>query len=331
MEHKTSREKAWVASKKRNNNVIVNDGSYDEINNLQDDSFVEQEEGVEEAVPLTEEEIFEIRKKIGILLVFVFIAFLAMIFILIFDPFAPKKKKVPEKEIKEEVKEKEITLYDYEDGKIVLSDKYISSIYSEITFNVVDNYEYDTYFLFRNNTTNLNTLSDAEKIILASKTNEFNSILEKISTSSNICEETISIDSDELANISQKKYGTTVNLLNNFKYYNYYYNGSYITSIYFTLENGKYNGKCYDHGKTLAKSLQQELISATKDKDNLYLDVKVVFITEKGVFKDPNFKYLITNDKAAKASTYMQNANTYRFNYIISKDGYYLNNVTLLK
>ena len=330
MEHKSSREKAWVASKGKKTNVIVNDGSNSEINNLQDESFVELEEFEEEPVPLTEEEKLEIRKKIGILLIFVVIAFFIMLIILIFDPFAPRKST--EKEEKEEEKEEEVkvTLYEYEDGDINTGDKYITSIYNEIKFRVIDNYEYDTFFLYRNNETKINTLSDIQKIVLLSKTNDFNTLLEKISTSGNVCEEKIDIDVSKMDEILLRKYGTIFTPTNQFKY-NYYYSDSYIASILFTLDGNVYHGKCYDRQTKLTKMIEQELVSATKKDNYLYLDVKAAFITEKGVFKDPNFKTLITNDRNASFDTYMQKANTYRYTYVISKDGYYLDNIALKK
>ena len=325
MEHKSSREKAWVASKNKKNNVIVNDGSNNEISNLQDDSFVEKEEN--EIIPLTEEEKLEIRKKIGLLLIFVFAAFILLIIILIFDPFAPKKKR---KQKTVEPVTQEITLYDYEDGQIDISDKYIKEIYQEIKYNLIDSYELDTYSLYKNNYTSTNSLTDYEKTILVSKSNDFNTIISKISTNTNICEEDIVVDNESISKIALNKYGTTINPVAKFKY-NYYYEDSYIASILFTLQNDKYIGKCYKHGENLEKTIEQRLVSATKSQDNLYLDVRVVFITAKGVFKDPNHTVLITNDKEAKANEYMSKASTYRYSYIVTEDGYYLNNVSLLK
>jgi len=325
MEHKSSREKAWVASKTKKNNVIANDESYSEINNLQDDSFVEAKE---EVVLLTEEEKLEIRKKIGFLLIFVFIAFILMIIILIFDPFTPKKNKKRKDNEVPVVQEK--SLYDYEDGKISLTDKYVVEIYNEIEYKLADYYEYDTYFLYRNENTNMNSLTDLEKTILVSKSNNFNSIISNISTSTNICEEEIVVDSNDISKISLNKYGTTINPVSKFKY-NYYYSNSYITSILFTLKDGKYIGKCYEHGKNITKVVEQKLVNVTKETDNLYVDVQVVFITKDGVFKDPNHKELITNNEKTSSNEYMSKGRIYRYNYIITDDGYYLNNVSLLK
>ena len=327
MDHKSSREKAWIASKNKKNNIIINDGSNSEISNLQDGSFVEIDEN--ERIPLTEEEKLEIRKKIGFLLIFVFAAFILMIIILIFDPFTSKKREKKKNDSDVPVVH-ESSLYDYEDGKIDISDKYIKDIYKEIKFNLIDFYEFDTYFLYKNNYTSTNSLSDLEKTILVSKSNDFNSIISNISTSSNICEEDIVVDSNEVSKIALNKYSTDVNLVPQFKY-NYYYEESYIASINFTLKDNKYIGKCYKHGDKFIKIIEQKPIEASKQADNLFIDVRVAFISEKGVFKDPNYKELIANDKKAKSNDYMNKSRIYRYSYIVTDDGYYLNNVSLLK
>jgi hypothetical protein len=54
-------------------------------------------------------------------------------------------------------------------------------------------------------------------------------------------------------------------------------------------------------------------------------------INQNGIYKDPNFKELITNDPDATSTTYMKNARVYRYTYVVSEDRYYLDNVSLLK
>ncbi len=332
MEHKSSREKAWVASKNKNNNqVISGDNLSDEINNLQDDSFVELEEGEEEKVPLTEEEKLVIRKKIGALLCGVIIVFIFLIIVLIFDPFAPKKDNDDDGKIDEEVIQEKITLYDYEDGEINLNDKYISQMYDEIELKTYDFYEFDTYFMFANSVNKISSFTDLQKAFFVTKSSEFTTLMTKISTSESICDQTISIDTNTLSSIASERYNSTVSIIPSFKY-NYYYNKSYVASINFKLENDKYIGTCYKSNKVADKVVFQDFIKATKKGDYVYIDVVVAFANKNGVYKDPNYKELITSDREANREEYLKNANTYRYTFVVDEeDGYYLDNISLIK
>ena len=103
-----------------------------------------------------------------------------------------------------------------------------------------------------------------------------------------------------------------------------------MSNIRFVLEGDNYVGSCYTATKDVKEISEQSFLSATKEENNVYLDFQVAFINLNGVYKDPNFKTLITNDTSVISTQYMQQANTYRYTFDIS-DNYCLTNIKLLK
>ncbi len=331
MEHKTSREEAWTASKNKKNNVVVSDENNLDIMNFNDDnSFVEVEEETEERVPLTEDEKQEIRKKLGILLIIIVVVFILFLVMLIFDPFSKSNNSNKANENKVQENKNPTSLYDYKDGEIKTTDKFVVKMFDEIKYN---NYEAkdDVTYLYKNEKTDINYLPDNNKLSLLAKTNAFKEKIKEIGTTEDICNGEIKVSLNDIFVILNSSFG--INGITEYNKFNFvYYIDSYITNIAFELKDGAYVGKCYKVELSDINSyVEQKLTSVTKDNNNLYMDVKVLFINKNGVYQDPTFKKTIPNYRNLTKDESFEYAKTYRYSYILSNNGYYLDEVYLVK
>ena len=327
MEHKTSREKAWTASSNKpkvNNNLE----DTDILNlNLENDSFQEVEE-VEEKVELSEEEKLEIRKKIAFLLVFVFIAFIIMLVILLFDPFSKKNNTENKKEVK--IEEKQKLLSDYRDGNIDLGDDYIIQMVNEIKFTNDELLSNDVLSLYRNGGIEVKSMTPSQVLFLTTKTREFNKLVSKIDNTSEICNKDIILAAKDVDNLVFKR--MNYNLIDhpNFKY-NFTVSGSNVANIEFSYNKAdkSYVGKCININKNPDSLLEQKFVSATKDGGYIYLTGKVVFVNKVGYYSDPEFKNLIVKGPESQGVDYFNSAKTYRYQYLIDGDNFYLTGISL--
>lgn len=303
----------------------------DIMNLNNDDSFAPIGEE-EERVPLTEEEKEEVRKKLLILLVVIFLSLVLLVVILIFDPFSkdePKKENKKEENVEETPQVNQKKLIEYEDGEIDLTNDEISILMEEIVFKDQDHYENNALTLFVNDI-NVTNLSDNYKLFLLGKTSDFNSAILQNAKDTDFCNNEFKISKDQVDKLLMDRFNTNVTKYENFLYHYYDYDG-YNSTLRFTYFNDEYTGKCY-HPNTIVKSaIQQEVIKATKEGDKLYLDCKVIFINENGVYKDPNFKEMISTGQTSSPKTYIGKGNIYRYTYDISQNNYSLTSISLQK
>lgn len=327
---KNDREKEWKATSTIHN-------SYDDINNLNDsDDFAPIIEK-EEVKVLSEEEKVEVRKKLFILLVLIVLALLFMLVVLIFDPFKSntKKEESSNKENtptqKEEVKtDQEKKISELNDGLIVNDNIELNSLIKEIIYQEQEYYDNDTLALFKTNQTKISSLTDLDKLFLVSKTNDFNNLVKEKNIKNDICNSNIAIPTSEIQKILTEHFNTNIKEYVNFNY-SYYDNNNFISNLKFTLKDNNYIGTCYKPEEKITSVVEQQFVSATKENDNLYIDVRVVFINAKGVYVDPTLKTLITNDVKMTSDEYMPKGNIYRYLYTYNNDKYVLQGVQLLK
>lgn len=325
--NKDSKEKEWKATSKVSNELDLDA----DISNLNDDeSFVPIEEAEKE--PLTEEEKKDIRKKLSFLLIIVFLVLVALVIILIFNPFASKpndsnNNTTTEKNKTENADSKAIT--ELTDGEISLTNKEVQTLTKEILYKQYDYYENDTLALFTTDNTYINNISDKDKLFLVAKTSDFTSLMNNKITTNDVCKTIITISKEEIDTILNSRFNTSLLVYEPF-IYNIYENEEYYRTIRFVYENGSYVGSCYAPNENITTSTQQSIVSATKDKKQLYIDVKVVFVNQTGIYKDSNFTTLIT-DQNQSFEEYIKQGNTYRYTYDISGTSYSLINVSLLK
>ena len=333
--NKNNREKVWKATAEKNNINFV-----DDISNLNnDDSFAPINEE-EERQPLTEEEKIEVRKKLFVLLIVIIAVLIFLVVVLIFDPFKSKKVNNNKENQTEEKQEQEKpadpeepkkdNLTSLPDGEIKLTHSEIQIIINEVEYHHEEYFENETLFLYKTDKTNISTLSDTNKLFLMSKTADFNSLVKKSINENNLCGNKITIDAKSIQGILKDRFNTSLTKNESF-IYSYYKDKTFIKTYKFVYVNGVYEGSCYTPNTAVNQLAQQQVQKATKEGTKLYIDAKVVFIRENGVYKDPTFKTLITKNEAAMIDDYINSGNTYRYTYDISGVNYILTDVSLSK
>ena len=327
---KNDREKEWKATSTANN-------FYDDINNLNDSEDFAPIVEKEEVKVLTDEEKIEVRKKLFVLLVLIILALLFMLVVLIFDPFKSSNKseesnkKENEPAQKEEVKtDQEKKIRELSDGLIGNDNLELNSLIKEIIYQKEEYYDNDTLALFKTDQTKISSLTDLNKLFLVSKTSDFNNLVKEKNIKNDICNSNIIISTNEIQNILTEHFNTNVKEYVPFNY-TYYDNNNFISNLKFTLKDNNYIGTCYKSQEKISSVVEQQFVSATKENDNLYIDVRIVFINAKGVYKDPTLKTLITNDVTMTSDDYMSKGNIYRYLYTYNNDKYVLKGVQLLK
>lgn len=327
---KYNHEQMWQETSATNKN-----DSYDDINNLNDSNdFVPIDKNAQVKI-LTDEEKQELRKKLFILLILIVLTLFIMITLFFFEPLkSNNKEKSSEKETdmtqQEEKTDQEKKISELSDGLIVNDNIELNSLIKEIIYQNEEYYDNDTIVLFKNDQTKISSLTDLNKLFLVSKTDDFNNLIKEKNTINDICNNNIAIHTSEIQRILTERFNTNVKEYVTFNY-SYYDNGNFISNIKFTLKNDNYVGTCYKSNEKISSIPKQEFVSATKEKNNLYIDVRIVFINATAVYKDPSLKALITNDVNATSDEYMSKGNIYRYLYTYNNGKYVLQGVQLLK
>ena len=239
------------------------------------------------------------------------------------------KKETPEKKPEANINKETASITEFNDGDVTLNNKEIKELISEILFVQYDYYENNTNTIFEKESVYINNLTNKDKLFLASKTSDFDSLIKKRITIETLCDTGVNISKKEIDTILEDRFNTSVEVYEPFTY-NIYIKDKYEKTVRFTYENDKYIGTCYTSTNTIETSTQQKVVSATKNKKQLYIDVKVVFVNQTGIYKDPSFTTLITTGNES-FEEYIEKGNTYRYTYDLSGTSYSLTNVSLLK
>ena len=325
--NKEQKDKGWQAKSKVQDDIQNKiDADISNLNN--DDSFKPVDENAKE--PLTEEEIKNIRKKLFFLVGLVGIVLIAFVVALFINPFSKKDKKTtPIKQEETTINQETAPITEFKDGDVTLNNKELKELISEILYTQYDYYENNTNSIYEKESIYINNLTDKDKLFLSSKTNDFDSLVKKKITIETLCDTGVNITKKEIDTILEDRFNTSVEVYEPFTY-NIYIKEKYEKTIRFTYENDKYIGTCYTSTNTIETSTQQSVVSATKNKKQLYIDVKVVFINQTGIYKDPTYTTLITAGNES-FEEYIEKGNTYRYTYDLSGTSYSLTNVSLLK
>ena len=321
------KDKGWQAKSKVQ--VDIQNKIDADISNLNDDdSFKPVDENAKE--PLTEEEVKSIRRKLFFLVGLVGIVLITFVIALFFNPFTGKdNKETPVKKPEANINKETASITEFNDGDVTLNNKEIKELISEILFVQYDYYENNTNTIFEKENVYINNLTNKDKLFLASKTSDFDSLIKKRITIETLCDTGVNISKKEIDTILEDRFNTSVEVYEPFTY-NIYIKDKYEKTVRFTYENDKYIGTCYTSTNTIETSTQQKVVSATKNKKQLYIDVKVVFVNQTGIYKDPSFTTLITTGNES-FEEYIEKGNTYRYTYDLSGTSYSLTNVSLLK
>lgn len=331
---KNEREQKWNSTAKVNSKSQTKTYDDDIANLNDDDSFAPINE--EETPKLTEEEKVEVRKKLFLLLIVIIVVILLFSVVLIFDPFkqteSKKDNSTKEEQSKnnEETNDEDLSIVKRENGTIDLTNEEIKKLESEVIYKYYEYYNNDTLALYRNTSNDINNLDNKTKLFLVSKTKDFVSIIEDKVFDTTICNDNITIPISKIDEILKNRFATTITQYEEF-IFSYYKNDEFIQDIKFTKLDNSYIGTCYESQKQVDSLVQQSISKATKEDNNLYIDFKVVFVKSSGVYKDPTFTTLITNDQNTTIEDYINQGNIYRYTYNINDGKFSLINISLLK
>ena len=279
-------------------------------------------------------ELESVRKKLLFLLIGVVLTGIAIVLLLI-SPIQTKKASSPKNDENNVVEEKndndEIPL-----GDIDLSNNLVTSLNNLISFGISDFLEIDLFPLYTEDVLISNDIPNDIKLHLLKKSNDMYTFLNSIEI-----EEYIKTCNPEGLVIKKIDFDSIVsNVLSSrstieYKDFNYLYYSSTINGkkLTFNYLNDQYIVKCneYNINTDLVKNIQQNLYKAVKTEDAIELYQYVVFINRTGVYKDPLFTTLITDDRNATFDNYIDKGNTYKYTFAEEGENYSLSKIELLK
>lgn len=288
-------------------------------------------------VEYTKEEKMKVQKTFFLLLVgsvIVIIIFLVFLFYSnnIKKLFSNQEDEVEDQEV--EVEEQEVNaLYNLSDGNININNVDIQNLYSRLYLDT------NEYFLFQSEqlyTKSITELSDKDKLFLISKTQKFNKLIDvnnNIYTKEDLCNRNTYIDSEKVEEIA--KYNFNIKDLNHADFYMAFVKDNvFLSFIEFTVDNDSYIGKCIEYEiQPIDKVATSILSTASKEKDYIYLDIKVIFQTTNGVYKDSDLTTKISDTYNEEYElNYYASGSLYRiyYKYNGNKD-YFLEKIELMQ
>lgn len=284
----------------------------------------------EEIKKLNPEESEEIRKKLMLLLFGIFLFGGIALLIVIFGNDTKTESNKKEESITEKVveddEEKKIP-----DGVVSVDDDSITEYKNLLIIN-----SYDTIFnsSLKNifNTVSADSLDNNNKLYFASKSYVFQNYIKDagVSNHQDQCNSSgaIEIDASVIKNAMEEVFGNKVTYQNVDFYYPHYTDGTLINVYKLSFINGKYTMTCVPNYSTNANMVIQTKIEEIKhENDQLIFSKRVVFISKKGVFADPQNKILITNDPTVVYDSYIKKGTLYKFVFTKNNDKYYLTSI----
>lgn len=283
-------------------------------------------------------ELQNIRKKLLFLLVGVIIAGIVII-VLLFNPLdfnfgKPTTTNPSQEENNTNIPnepEYPIDLDIYTEEVVLLNQR--------INFSVDELKEINVFPLYMNKTIVSKDIPNNIKLLMLTKDENFYNMLMENGINEYIksCDSKgVIIDKATFDKVVNSVYNSEISV--NYEPINYelFTNDANSKKITLTFNNDKYVAKCNDYSinNDVTKLLQQKLIKAVETEREIELYQKVVFISYEGnigVYKEPTFKTLITNDKSAEYDDYIEKGSTYKYTFEKSQNNYYLSKVELVE
>ncbi len=296
---------------------------------------IEEEEEPREIVEYDPKDLENIRKKLLILLMII-VVFVILFIIILLNPFKSKTKE-PNYSDNEDVEDVEPPVSsELPLGEIETSNNIVMSLNSKISFSLIDFYNMDPFELFKNNSITSNDIPDFLKIHFLSKTDDFYNIFDEIKLEEYIktCDtEGITLDNNQVNTVIEKTLGPNVNIANGTYLLLYYSDTLASKRLSFTKNDNNYVITCNTSpaSNEITKYFQQKLEKAIKTEEGIELYQRIVFIKESGVYKDPNFTNLITNDINVTYDSYITGGAVYKFKFIENEKDYYLSSIELVQ
>lgn len=287
------------------------------------------------------EELASVRKKLMFLFVGVVIAGILIIVLLLSPlPFGKDNKNDKLNSNGDDVNENVNNENSSEDGlyigEIELNEPIVLSLEEIVEFTTDDFKNIDLFPLYQKDVLEVKDIPNDIKLYMLIRNGGFYNLLKDngVGTYVETCDSKgIVIDTNKIDQLSKNLFGQETTL--EYKSINYRYYVSYGVSekITLTYENNQYLAKCSDfkENNNLNKFVQQKTQKVIGTESAIEMYQYVVFINETGVYKDTDFKTLITNDKSAEMSEYIDKGNTYKYTFSKNENKYYLSKIELVK
>ena len=296
---------------------------------------ISNDEAKKEVREYSKEELYSARKKLVFLFGGVVLTGIIIIFLLI-NPFINKKENIKppiDTENNEEDNNKDMYI-----GQLDLSLELVADLINRISFTYTDLQNVDLFALYNNEGVDIKDIPNNIKLYLLKRDVNFKEILDNNGIDEYIqtCDPNgLSIDKSEFDKLVSMFWGPNTILEYEDINYNYYIDYSNSKKITLTYNEDKYIVNCNDYyvSKDIVKSIEQKTVKAIGTENSIEIYRKVVFISYKGeigVFKEPDFKTLITNDRKAQLEDYIDKADTYKYTFIKNEDNYYLSRIELV-
>lgn len=283
-------------------------------------------------------ELFKTRKKLLFLFVGVIVAGVIII-ALLFNPLDlnfGKKDNVQNQDENNDPNINEEIEYPID---LELWDDEVIQLNKMINFSIIEQKEIDLFQLYTNDSINVSDISNEIKMFLLKRHDNFYSMLydNKVQEYVNTCNpEGITIEKAKFDDVYKSIYGN--DSIKNYRNINYDFPiGDYqYKKITLTFDSDKYIIKCNDYNvnDNITKFVQQELAKAIETENTIELYQNVVFVSyvgNIGVYKEPAFKTLITNDKNAGLKDYITLGNVYKYTFEKDGNNRYLSKIELIK
>lgn len=296
------------------------------------------EEKKEEYIPTpvlyhSKEELHSIQKSFLYIFLFSSAVLLIVIIILVVNPFSPKKEELKKEPPKEEIIDmKRLSLKDFKEGVIPNQNQFLLELVDILSFEDVDYYYYDSTYLYSKDELNIKDMDVKYLLFLMTKTKDFQEYIKStdVLTKTEICKKdgSIRIPKEEVDKILEKNFGILPGVNENFIYH-HYIDGVYSTSVLFVYSDNYYVSTC----DNLTNEINYEKIavpvldSASKEKDEIHIRVKVAFITKNKVYADYLLSHEISNNIYEDKLNYIKRADEYEYVFKEGKENYYLEKI----
>lgn len=283
-------------------------------------------------------ELLQARKKLLLLFVGVIVAGVIII-VLLFNPLElnfGKNNNEQNQEENNDPNESEVPEYPL---TLNIYDEKVISLNQQIEFSVEEQQQVDLFPLYINENIVTNDIPNEIKIAYLKKNTNFYDMLikNKVNEYAMVCNpEGVAISKDEFDQVYRSVFGNDA--LVNYSNINYEIltEDDKTKKITLAFDTDKYVVTCSDYSvsDSITKLVQQDLIKAIETENTIELYQKIVFITYSGnigVYKEPSFTTLITNDKTASLEDYINLGNTYKYTFEKDKEKFYLSKIELVK
>lgn len=277
------------------------------------------------------QELAEVRKKL-ILLLIGLVIFVVISVVVLINPFDIGKNNKTEDNKNKPVQEEKPSEDEIPLGVIDSSEPIVMELNNLVSFSYGDFQSVDLFPLYANNLLEANNISNDIKLFLIQGHDSFLNLLNDSGIKDYLAtcsDEGISISKEEFDKVVTEIFGPDATVIYDDINYSYYVAEQNPTKISLSWNNEHYILKCNDYMEisTITKYVQQKLDKAVKTEEGIELYQKVVFINQTGVYKDPNFGELITNDVTATFDQYIKNGSLYKYTFVENEGNYYLSKI----